>query len=77
MAVVVDDPSKGIQEGNLVGLQGDGTPCKHLVGDEPGKYHCKIHHYDWYQDTPCFRHIQVGRKNEPCRIGQNFLKKKG
>jgi len=43
--VIIDDPEKGIIEGNLIANIGDG-PCKHLVGDAPGNYSCAIHDHD-------------------------------
>jgi hypothetical protein len=72
--VIVDDPSKGLSEGNLTFHEGKG-PCKFLGGDSPGNYFCEIHNESWYKDTPCFAHTQVELDNsEPCRIGEYVLK---
>jgi len=70
--IIVDDPEKGPVEDNLKPHLGDG-PCQHLEGEKPGKYHCRIHHYPWYKETPCFEHTQIGKDDEPCRIGQWVL----
>ena len=72
---IVDDPSKGIVETNIVSHMGDGTPCKHLIGDTPGKYSCAIHEYQWYGETPCSDHGQIERTNSNCRIGEYILNK--
>jgi len=72
--VIVDDPEKGISEGNLIVHKGDGTPCKHLRGDEPGKHSCAIHHYPWFAETPCGQFTQVeSSPNDNCRLGQFIL----
>jgi hypothetical protein len=68
--VIVDDPTKGIQEDNLVVHMGGNTPCKHLLGDKPGEYMCAIHNEPWYKETPCYRHGQIEpSKDTPCRMG--------
>jgi len=74
MAVaVVDDPSLGVVEGNVIFNLGGGSPCKHLQGREPGKHACAVHDEPWYPDTPCYRHGQVERSDSPCRMGQYIL----
>lgn len=74
--VIVEDPSKGIHEDNLVYHKGDGTPCLHLQGDRPGKYSCALHKEPWYKDTPCFAHGQIEEsKDTPCRMGVYILSK--
>ena len=76
MVVIVDDPEKGIVEGNLIVKEGDGTLCKHLRGDKPGKYSCAIHDYPWYKDTPCFAYGQIeSSPDDECRLGAYLLKK--
>lgn len=76
--VIIDDPSKGVIPGNFAFHSGDGTPCKHLVGDIPGKYSCSIHNYEWYDQTPCFDFDQLPiSKDIPCRLGLITLKKRG
>lgn len=75
LVVVVDDPSKGIQEDNLIAHLGDGSPCKHLQGDSPGQYKCAIHDEPFYDETPCFNHSQIERKDSPCRMGVYVLEK--
>jgi len=66
--IIVDDPEKGIAEDNLILHEGNGTPCKHLRGEE-GSYSCALHDYPWYKDTPCFAFTQVEQKDSLCRIG--------
>ena len=73
LSVVVDNPALGISEGNIISNLGDGTSCKHLRGDKPGEYSCDVHHFDWYKETPCYAHCQVGKDDEPCRIGKYVL----
>jgi len=72
--IIVDDPEKGIVNGNLIphGMDGKVSACKHLVGELPGEFECAIHHYDWYVDTPCFDHNDDGR-DEDCRMGRHIL----
>jgi len=76
MVVIIDDPEKGIVEGNFVVNEGNGVPCKHLRGDKPGEYSCAIHDYPWYEDTPCFSHGQIeSSPDNECRLGAYLLKK--
>ena len=72
--IIVDDPAKGITEGNLILHAGIGA-CKHLRGDEPGKYSCNVHDESWYPETPCFSHDQIERGNTNCRMGEYILEK--
>lgn len=72
---IVDDPDKGIAEDNIIGHIGDGTPCKHLLGDKPGEYSCAIHDKPYYCETPCFSHSQVEKENSNCRMGEYILNK--
>jgi len=75
MVVIVDDPAKGIVEGNLqpVGFGGS-ERCKHLVGDKPGEHACAVHNEPWYDETPCFRHGQIERSpQDECRMGRYIL----
>lgn len=65
---VIDDPERGLVEDNLI-MQNGSERCKHLQGDEPGKYSCAIHDHPVYQKTPCFQFDQVGRPDSSCRIG--------
>jgi len=75
--IIVDDPSKGIVKGNLVTQYGTGTPCKHLEGERPGEYSCKIHNESWYPETPCFAHQQVeSEEDSPCRMGKFIMGRK-
>lgn len=76
MVIIVDDPDKGISEGNLIAHMGEDTPCKHLGGDKPGEYFCKIHDKKWYDQTPCFSHGQIERGNTECRMGKYILGEK-
>ena len=75
--VIVDDPDKGIQEGNLIvwNPEQDG-PCKHLKGDKPGEYSCEIHTKPWYKETPCFEYGQIEtNSNCECRLGRYIMDK--
>lgn len=75
--VIVDDPEKYITKDNLIIHNGQGIPCKHLNGSEPGKYSCNIHDKPWYKETPCFSHGQIERNVEDvCRMGEYVLKLK-
>lgn len=74
MVVIVDDPKLGLVESNLIMHEGKG-PCKHLQGDEPGKYSCAVHDYPWYKDTPCYSHGQIEYQNSNCRLGEFILKR--
>jgi len=74
--IIVDDPKKGIVEGNLILHEGKGIPCKHLRGDKPGEYFCAIHSEPWYPETPCFQYDQVdGSTEKVCRMGYHRLEK--
>jgi len=71
--VVVKDPTKGIEEDNLVLHEGNG-PCIHLGGNRPGEYFCKVHSEPWYKKTPCFSHGQIEKSpNDECRMGRYIL----
>lgn len=74
--VIVNDPDKGLVEGNFDFQRGDGTPCKHLRGDGPGKYSCILHDKLWYKDTPCFLRTQFETSDVPCRIGDEIINNK-
>jgi hypothetical protein len=72
--VIVDDPDKGIQEGNLKVHEGKGK-CPHLQGDRVGEYSCAVHNKKWYKKTPCFSHRQIERSvNDECRMGAFITK---
>ena len=72
--MIVDDPEKGIMDGNIIHHKGDG-PCKHLIGNKVGEYSCAIHDKPWYSETPCYNHTQIGKENAVCRMGEFILKK--
>jgi len=74
LVVVIKDPVKGIVEGNALGLNGS-TRCPHLEGNTAGSYSCKIHHYPWFNDTPCGTHTQYETSDSNCRLGEYILKK--
>ena len=75
MVMIVDEPSKAISEDNIIAHKGDG-PCKHLEGEKPGKYSCKVHSEPWYNETPCFSHGQIEKSpDEECRMGRYILDK--
>jgi len=71
--VVVVDPERGLIEDNLLFHKGNGKRCKHLEGNKPGKYRCKVHDCPWYVDSPCSRHGQLEKGNSNCRIGEAIL----
>ena len=74
--IIVDDPEKGIIENNVIHHNGK-APCKHLGGNRPGEYYCKIHHYAWFKDTPCGQFTQIeNSSNRSCRMGKFILKTK-
>jgi hypothetical protein len=70
---ILDDPAKGIIMSNIIGKH-TGERCKHLLGNEPGKFSCAIHNYSWYSETPCYNHDQIGKPGVPCRLGEHYLK---
>lgn len=75
-AAVIDDPKKGIREDNVLYHRGDGTPCKHLLGEGPGQYSCALHNELWYKKTPCFAHGQIEESEDDlCRMGEYILSK--
>jgi len=67
--IIVDDPSKGIQEDNLIPKH-TGERCKHLLPNG----NCAVHNEPWYEETPCFAYTQIERGNQLCRRGV-FIKK--
>lgn len=74
MVMIVDDPQLGITEGNVIVHIGNDTPCKHLEGDKPGEYSCKVHSEPWYEKSPCFSHGQIESSPDcVCRIGEYIL----
>jgi len=71
--MIVDDPSKGIAQDNIIHHNGQGQPCKHLQKDGD-QFSCSIHDKDWYDETPCFSHGQMEKSAEtPCRLGKYML----
>lgn len=68
--IIVNDPEKGIVEGNLI-FKDSGEKCPHLSFGG-SKSVCNIHSYDWYKETPCYQFTQIG--GTVCRIGQRELK---
>jgi len=54
-------------------LKDSKVECPHLEWIR-GKAKCKIHHYKWYKQTPCFKHGQIEHKNTNCRMGEYILK---
>jgi len=73
LVVIVDNPSKGLVEDNIIVHNGDG-PCKHLGGNKPGEYFCKLHNKPWYKETPCFEFGQTEENPDcECRMGRYVL----
>lgn len=75
--MVVDDPEKGIADGNLKAI-GDHGPerCPHLRGNISGQFSCAVHDRPWYPETPCFSHAQIEGKDSPCRMGEFQLQRR-
>jgi len=69
---IIDDPKKGLTEGNIICHEGNG-PCKHLLGNSPGNYSCQIHSESYYLETSCYHHTQIESTNTECRIGRYIL----
>jgi hypothetical protein len=69
--LIVDDPAKGISEGNLRHKK-SGERCPHLVGSKFGEFSCAVHGRKWYKQTPCHEYTQIERKNYPCRMGKHL-----
>jgi len=49
-----------------------GDVCPHLL-EQDGKAFCKLHHYPWFQDTPCGQYTQIGREDAECRMGRAIM----
>lgn len=48
------------------------TSCPYLVWDlEYNQTICTIHHYPWYELTPCYSHGQIEKGNSECRLGRH------
>ena len=45
-----------------------GMKCPHLSleGEEAI---CSVHHFPWFESTPCYEFTQIGHPHDPCRIG--------
>jgi hypothetical protein len=71
--VIVDDPSKGIIDDNLIFHSGSGDQCKHLIGDKPGEYKCAVHDMSWYKETPCFSHNSELFNDRECTLGSYII----
>jgi len=75
--MIVNDPEKGLVEGNIVEHLGQGKACKHLVGCGPGMYFCAVHNNEWYPETPCYDHSQIEQGNTNCRMGVYIINQLG
>lgn len=76
--IIVNDPDLGIIDENLIAIGTNGPErCPHLIGDGPGKYECAIHEYEFYKDTPCYRHKQIEHSDSDCRMGKYILSQRG
>ncbi len=76
MVPIIDNPERGFIEDNIIFHFGLGIKCKHLDGEKPGKFSCKIHDKKWYKKTPCFLFGQIeSSPNKPCRMGVYILQK--
>lgn len=74
VVIIVDDPAKGVVEGNLIPKPG-GVPCQHLQGDKKGDFSCGIHEEPWYPETPCFDFTQIEADDSVCRMGEYQLER--
>jgi len=71
--IIIDDPEKDVIEDNVIAHMGNG-PCKHLEGNKPGEYSCRVHDRSWYKKTPCYRHGQIeSSPTDECRMGRYIL----
>jgi len=75
MVVIVNDPKKGLKEGNFKAINCLEERCPHLRGNKVGRYSCAVHQEKWYKKTPCFAHGQIERGNQNCRMGEHLLAK--
>lgn len=72
--VIVNDPEKELSEDNVEYKNTD-VRCKHLEGEKPREFSCKIHDKEWYEETPCFEHTQIEHSpKDNCRMGEYVLK---
>jgi len=70
---IIIDPDKEVAEDNVVAKE-SGVRCRHLVGDTPGNFSCKLHGLKMYKETPCFEFGQIERSpKEVCRMGKFIL----
>jgi len=67
---IIVDPEIGYADGNIKSINTLEEKCPHLEGDKPGKYSCKVHHFDWFEDSPCGRFNADG-----CLLGDYILEK--
>ena len=66
--LVIDDNNFN----NVLTYKPNNTSCPHLERKN-SKYFCKIHNFDWYKETPCFRHTQIEKsKDTVCRMGNRI-----
>ena len=70
---ILSNPDKN----NKIEFKSGDITCKHLIGETPGEFSCKIHNNKQYKKTPCYSHAQFERKNSNCRLGEYFLQNKG
>lgn len=73
LAVIIINPEAEdvFPESNCRGINQLEERCPHLRGDKPGEYLCAVHHYRWFEETPCGQY-QNHWGEHPCRMG-NFL----
>jgi hypothetical protein len=75
--LVVDELPQEAFIGIVPGMEIEGvlSQCPHLVCDKDGTS-CKIHHYKWFEDTPCFQYGQIEKDpDQPCRFGEYIRNK--
>lgn len=73
LITILEDPDDLM---NVRAINALNERCPHLEGDKPGEYSCRIHEHPNYELTSCKQFDQIGRADEPCRLGQGIMKDK-
>jgi len=62
-------PNPQMDLGEEVMHKPTGIACPHLELSND-KYLCKVHHFEWFKDTPCFQYGQIEESEASlCRTG--------
>jgi len=70
--IIIKDPDLPISDKNLLYKETD-KRCPHLIGEDMGDFSCAIHNHPEYEDTPCYNHTQIERKETNCRLGEHLI----